>query len=182
VTAGSGGTDTPVILPREIRLAQRPILVGQASGRRNRDSADGESMSTALLSFGRRVPISESEIGLFDPSCLYRAHVRPCDCHQPVRTAFVEAPCKIEAVLKISGVMAVLEGRSLAEVQKRVYEVKSAHQCIAEGKSADRQLRLFETACSRTGVSAFVRHPVFLLDDPASLTRKWSQIPAWVAP
>jgi hypothetical protein len=48
----------------------------------------------------------------------------------------------------------------------------------SEGTSADRELRLFGTAQSGGSAPAFVRHPVFLLDDPALLTRKWSLRPA----
>lgn len=112
---------------------------------------------------------------------LYRAHITPSTPGQPHRTVFVEAVNDTAALRKVREVLAALENRSakhLAECEA-VYECRSALELMQQGVSDDLDARLFETAGARDGkVVSFIRHPVFLLQDPAPLTRKWAQIQA----
>jgi hypothetical protein len=108
-----------------------------------------------------------------DLSDMYRASVEPIDWRGSVRMVFIEASSERDARMKVAGVVAILEHRSMAEAVDRVYNVKSARQCIDEGSSVDPELRMFEVG--RSGL-AWVRQPIFLLREPASVTRKWLQI------
>jgi hypothetical protein len=112
VTLRGGNIDMHVLPCLEILLLHDGIFaVPATAGMGNRSLPDGKSVSATLPPFGRRVPIFANESGHSDPSCLYRTHVRPFDCRRPMRTIFFEASSKMEALLKIAGVMAVLEGR-----------------------------------------------------------------------
>ena len=104
-------------------------------------------------------------------SNLYRVFVSPCDLRKPRRMAFIRAGSAAEAQMTVAGVVAALEHCRFVEVEARVYGALSAHDQIALGANADPEVRLFET-----GAQGLVEHPLFLLDEPAVLTRKWAQI------
>ena len=108
-----------------------------------------------------------------DLSDLYRASLEPVDWRGSLRMVFVEASNERDARLMVAGIAAIMEHRSLAETESRVYNVKSAHQCIDHGSSTDPELRIFEVG--RSGL-VFARQPIFLLREPAALIRKWAQI------
>jgi hypothetical protein len=112
-------------------------------------------------------------------SRLYRAFVSGRDGYRnPERTVFVEAASREAALRKIAAVIVALEyGSTVESVCERIYNLSSAQECIAEGLSADVELRLFETGWSGGKASCFVMHPLFLLDDPAPLIRMWASIP-----
>jgi len=116
---------------------------------------------------------SQDSLPRIDLSDMYRASVEPIDWRCSVRMVFIEASSERDARMKVAGVVAILEHRSMAEAVSRVYNVKSARQCIDEGSSVDPELRMFEVG---RGGLAWVRQPIFLLREPASLTRKWLQI------
>jgi len=107
----------------------------------------------------------------------------PRDWRAPELTAFVEAPSRESAIRKIAlSVVAALEFGNTAEgVAERIYNCLSAAECIEEGLSTDRELRLFETGWSGGKPICFVHHPLFLLNNPAPLCRKWAQIPQPIA-
>jgi hypothetical protein len=114
---------------------------------------------------------SQDSLPRIDLSDMYRASVEPIDGHCRVRMVFIEASSE-RAFMKVAGVVAILEHCSMAEAVSRVYNVKSARQCIDEESNVDPELRMFEVG--RSG-PAWVRQPIFLLREPASLTRKWLQ-------
>jgi hypothetical protein len=116
---------------------------------------------------------SQDGLPRIDLSDIYRASVEPMDWRGNVRMVFIEASSERDASLKVAGIVAILEHRSLAEAVSWVYNVKSPRQCIDDGSSVDPELRMFEIG--RSGL-AFVRQPIFLLKKPAALTRKWLQI------
>jgi hypothetical protein len=108
-----------------------------------------------------------------DLSNIYRASLESPDPRSSLRTVFVEASNETDARMMVAGIAAILEHRSPAETENRVYNVKSARQFIDEGSSADPERRIFEIAHSDL---VFARQPMFLLREPAALTRKWAQI------
>jgi hypothetical protein len=112
-------------------------------------------------------------------SRLFRAFVSGRDGYRsPERTVFIEAASREGAVRKIAAVIAALEfGSTVEGVQERIYNCAPAAECIDEGLSTDLELRLFETGWSGGKPICFVECPLFLLDDPAPLCRKWAQIP-----
>lgn len=119
--------------------------------------------------------MSRDGLPRIDLSDLYRASVEPLDWRGSLRMVFVEASSERDARLKVAAVLAILEYRSITEAESRVYNVKSARHCLDDGSSADLERRMFEVG--RRGL-AFVRQPIFLLREPAALTRKWAQIHA----
>lgn len=112
-----------------------------------------------------------------DLTRLYRAFVSGRDGYRnPERTAFVEAASREGALRKIAAVIVALEyGSTVESVSERIYNLNRAAECIEEGLSEDHELRIFETGWGKA--ITFVEHPLFLLDDPAPLCRKWAQIP-----
>jgi integrase len=59
---------------------------------------------------------------------MYRASIEPIDGRCRVRMVFIEASSERDAHIKVAGVVAILEHRSMAEAVSRVYNVKSG--CI----------------------------------------------------
>jgi hypothetical protein len=72
-----------------------------------------------------------------DLSDLYRASLEPVDWRGSLRMVFVEASNERDARLMVAGIAAIMEHRSLAETESRVYNVKSAQKCIEHGASSD---------------------------------------------
>jgi hypothetical protein len=107
---------------------------------------------------------------------LYRAQVMPVDWRGRERTAFVEAVSHNCACKKIAAVIAALEHRQPADVADRIYDCHGAQELIEEGVSEDIEIRLFETASSGGKATHFVTEPLFLVDRPAALCRKWAAI------
>jgi hypothetical protein len=106
-------------------------------------------------------------------SSLYRVIVSPCDLRKPLRMAFVRAGSAAEAQMTVAAVVAALDHCRFGAVEVRAYGVVSAHDLIALGANADPEVRLFEIGAQG---KRLVEHPLFLLDEPAGLTRKW----AWI--
>ncbi len=108
---------------------------------------------------------------------LYRAHVTPAWPGRPERVAFVEAISGETAAKKIRKVVAALEHAKPCDVV--VYGCRSADELLKEGQSGDPTLRLFEVS-RRPGDArpAYAEQALFLLDEPAPLTRAWAQIRA----
>jgi hypothetical protein len=110
---------------------------------------------------------------------LYRAFVQPRRWPDIELTAFVEASSRQSAIHRITAAIAALEyGSTVESVSERVYNCASAMECIAQGLSEDRELRIFETGWGGGKAICFVEHPLFLLADPAPICRKWAQIAA----
>jgi hypothetical protein len=57
-----------------------------------------------------------------DLSDMYRASVEPIDWRGSVRMVFIEASSERDARMKVTGVVAILEHRSMAEAVNRVYK------------------------------------------------------------
>lgn len=112
-----------------------------------------------------------------DLARVYRAHVSPYDWRGTERTAFVEASSSHGARKKIAAAVSALEYSSPAQVEDRIYNVKGALECIAEGLSPNPILRVFETGWSAELIT-YVEEPLFLLGKPALFVRTWAQIPA----
>jgi hypothetical protein len=109
---------------------------------------------------------------------LYRAFVQPRRWPDIELTAFVEASSRQVAIDRIAAAIATLEYSSTVEsVSERIYNCASAIECVAQGLSEDRELRIFETGWGGGKAICFVEHPLFLVPDPAPLCRKWAQIP-----
>ena len=112
---------------------------------------------------------------------LYRAIVGPSEYRCTEHVAFVEASGYQMAIDIIAAAVAAIECRKAADVAERIYNCESARELIARGESDDLELRLFETGGNRNGPS-YIREPLvgplFFLDAPAALIRKWSAIPA----
>jgi len=106
-------------------------------------------------------------------SSLYRVIVTPCDLRKPLRMAFVGAGSATEAQMTVAGVVAAMEHCRFVDVEARVYGALSAQDLIARRANADPELRLFEVGAQGR---SWVEHPLFLLDEPAMLTRKWVRI------
>jgi hypothetical protein len=119
-----------------------------------------------------RTPAAES----LDFSRLYRAVVEPADWRGTERIAFVEASSDRDAVRKIAAAIGALEYRLPVTIEERIYNCSSAAECVEEGMSEDPDLRIFETGWNGHGVT-YAREPLFLLDAPAVLARKWASIP-----
>jgi hypothetical protein len=108
---------------------------------------------------------------------LHRAFVQPRHLPGIELTAFVKAPSRTWAIQRIAAVIAALEDGSTAEsLSERIYNCASAIECVAQGLSEDRELRIFETGWGGGKAICFVEHPLFLVPDPAPLCRKWAQI------
>ncbi len=88
---------------------------------------------------------------------------------------------KRAARLKIVAAVAVLEGRAPANVDDRIYDLKSAQACIDEGVSEEHELRLFEIGWGADGI-VFVNEPLFLLAQPGRLVRLWARAQGMVRP
>ena len=109
---------------------------------------------------------------------LYRAFVQPRRGPDIELTAFVEASSRPLAIDRIVAAIAALEyGGTVESVAERVYNCASAVECVTQGLSEDRELRIFETGWGGGKAICFVEHPLFLVPDPAPLCRKWAQIP-----
>jgi hypothetical protein len=111
-----------------------------------------------------------------DISHLYRVVVGSPDSEHPERVAFVEATHGHAAVKKVASAIAALEYRSLSTVEERLYNVRSAQECIDEGLSEDSELRVFETGWNRRAPT-YVEQPLFLVAAPAALIRAWFRCP-----
>lgn len=105
---------------------------------------------------------------------LYRAHIEPHHWRGVERTAYIEAFGERDALDLIAAVIGVIERRPPDEVRERLYNCKSARECIEEGLSEDQELRLFETGSGPEGLS-YVREPLFLVEAPSRLARVWSR-------
>jgi hypothetical protein len=109
---------------------------------------------------------------------LYRAFVQPSQWTGIELAAFVEASSRQLAIQRIATAIAALEyGSTVESVSERIYNCASAVECVAQGVSADHELRIFETGWGGGKSIFFVEHALFLLPDPAPLCRKWAQIP-----
>jgi hypothetical protein len=109
---------------------------------------------------------------------LYRAFVQPRRWPDIELTAFVEASSRQLAIHRIAAAITALEhGSTVESVSERIYNCASAIECVAQGLSETRELRIFETGWGGGKAICFVEHPLFLLPDPAPLCRKWAQIP-----
>lgn len=108
---------------------------------------------------------------------LYRAFVNPSDYRGTEHAVFVEACCHSCAIQKIAVAVAALEQWTPADVADRIYNCDSARELVDKGDSDDLGLRLLESGWSNNRPT-FVSEPLFLLDAPAALIRKWAAIPA----
>jgi hypothetical protein len=132
--------------------------------------------SSSVVHFESRRLVSASSI---DFSRLYRAHVEADhpDSHRPERMAYIESIDEDSARRRIVAILAAWEFLKPQDAEERVSNCQSARDIIKEGISEDREMRLFEVARSATRVTAFVREPLFLLQAPGALIRKWASIP-----
>jgi hypothetical protein len=85
--------------------------------------------------------------------------------------AFIRAGSAAEAQMTVADVVAALEHCRFVEAEARVYGALSAQDLIALGSNVDPEVRLFEIGAQGR---CPVEHPLFLLDEPAALTRKWA--------
>jgi hypothetical protein len=91
--------------------------------------------------------------------------------------AYIESIDEDSARRRIVAILAAWEFLKPQDAEERVSNCQSARDIIKEGISEDREMRLFEVARSATAVTAFVREPLFLLQAPGALIRKWASIP-----
>jgi hypothetical protein len=115
----------------------------------------------------------ESRPADIDITRLWRGHVTAADRRGREVTAFVEASSSTAAAKKIAAVIAATEYRKPEDVESRIYNVFNADELIADGGSAYRVLRVFETGWSGRRVVCWVEHPLFLLENAGPLIRHW---------
>jgi hypothetical protein len=103
---------------------------------------------------------------------VYRAHVQAergtCEL-----TVYVEAFSHERAIAKIAAMIEACQpGRK--DVRDAIYNCSSAAECIEQGESADRELRLFEVGWGGGGGPLMCRDPVFLVENPGAWAAKWA--------
>jgi hypothetical protein len=105
---------------------------------------------------------------------IYRVRVEPKTPRTTARFAFVDAHSEGDACARVAAAFVCFDRCSLGDVLLRA-SAKSYEDCRSDGVSADHELRLFEIVRSKARVLEWVREPIFLLPEPAVLTRKWTQ-------
>lgn len=111
-----------------------------------------------------------------DVSSLYRAFLEPRTDRGPEHVVFVEALDHRQAVYRIVRAVAAIEGHEPDRtLHDRVYNVSSARELIAENRSEDPELRLFETGISGGRPTYYVPTVLFLTAQ-AALIRKWASL------
>jgi hypothetical protein len=99
--------------------------------------------------FEKRPPAPPAVASLLFPPYfrrIYRAFVQPRRWPDIELTAFVEASGHQLAIHRIAAAIAALEyGSTVESVSERIYNCASAIECLAQGLSENRELRIFET-------------------------------------
>lgn len=150
------------------RTLRCPCVVGR--GIPLPDCADCQGTGRLVVDEADPAPSAATIPNFFS---LYRAHVGSDDYRRPERTVFVRAGSEREALTKIAGALAAIEQRPVTEIEESLYNCRSARECVEMGVSADLELRLFEVGWGTQ--TLFVEEPIFLVDHPAAMWRKWME-------
>jgi hypothetical protein len=82
----------------------------------------------------------------FEPCEFFRVQLGSLYRELPQRSIFIESQTEKAARMRVANAISGLEFRTVLEVMGRIIDVKSAHQCIEEGRHEDEALRIFEVA------------------------------------
>jgi hypothetical protein len=101
---------------------------------------------------------------------LYRLTIDPSTTSGYMRVAFIEADNPNQAREVVTHIVALLDLLTVRQAATLVRNVRTAGELIGNGYSDDVLHRLFEVQ----GAMAY-EHPIFLLSNPGTLTKKWAE-------
>jgi hypothetical protein len=101
---------------------------------------------------------------------LYRLTIDAPDASGYMRVAFVEADNAAQAREIVTHIVALIERLPVRLAGRRVCNVRTAGELVGEGFADDLLHRLFEIRGA-----AIYDHPIFLLSNPGTLTKKWAE-------
>jgi hypothetical protein len=110
----------------------------------------------------------------FEPCEFFRVQLGSLYRELPPRTVFIESQTEKAARMRVANAIGGLEFRSVPEVMERIIDVRSARQCIEEGRHEDEALRIFEMEQTLAGPDV-TEHPVFLTLEPGKFSRLWAR-------
>ncbi len=130
-------------------------------------SSGGSGVSSAPTLSGADAPDLLSNI---DYSRVYRANVGRLSEAHPELVVFFEAPSPFAATRRVSEMVALITRRTVDDVLNAVYNLTTAQELLCRGRSARKELRLFEVEGS---FSRYLVAPLFLVANPYPLIKAW---------